>query len=177
MEAITPIDLLRRCQVEVTTVGVTGKQVQGAHGIILQADITMDACTCTAQDSLVLPGGMPGTTNLMACQALCDMLETAHQNGQLIAAICAAPSVILGGLGLLDGRHATCFPGMEGGMTGAVAHAVSCVVEGNLITARGAGAAFDFAAAIADALCGKPVGVAMAQKMCYDNATYLVVPA
>ncbi len=167
VEAITPIDLLRRCAVDVCTVGVTGKQVTGAHGISVIADCTMDACTLHAQDVIVLPGGMPGTKYLFECQPLREMIAQAHANGQWVAAICAAPSIILGGMGLLQGKRATCYPGMEAGMTGAIAVDANCVVEGNIITARGAGAAIDFAVALATVLCDAQTAQDMAKAMCY----------
>lgn len=156
VEALTPVDLLRRSKVETKMVGVTGTAVKGSHGITVQADISMDdIADWNAADMIVLPGGMPGTTNLYADTRVTNAVRECYDNGKYIAAICAAPSIILGGMGLLQGKQATCYPGMEDGMKGAEAQPRTCVTDGKIITACGVGGALDFACALVAALCGE----------------------
>ena len=118
VEALTPVDLLRRAGVETRLVGVTGATVCGARGINVVTDLSMDEVDLAKADMLVLPGGMPGTTNLYADKRVTDAVRTMADAGKYVAAICAAPSIILGGMGLLEGKKATCYPGMEDGMKG-----------------------------------------------------------
>lgn len=155
IEALTPVDLLRRAGVEVALVGVAGKTVCGAHGISVEADIEIDKADFSLADMVVLPGGMPGTTNLYADARVTAAVSKMAGDGKYVAAICAAPSVILGGMGLLDGKKATCYPGMERGMKGAAALDRNCVVDGHFITGRAVGGALDFACALVAALCGE----------------------
>ena len=144
IEAITPIDLLRRAGVDVCTVSVhASKAVSGAHGMTLMADALYEECDFTDADLLFLPGGMPGTTNLEAHAGLCELLRQHNEEGKLIAAICAAPS-ILGKLGLLEGKKATCYPGFEN-FLGESDTDASVVISDNITTGEGPGAAYDFA--------------------------------
>jgi 4-methyl-5(b-hydroxyethyl)-thiazole monophosphate biosynthesis len=153
-EAIVPIDILRRGELEVATVGVTGQVVTSSHGVPVVADVL--ACeimpdeTCEA---VILPGGMPGTLNLEKDKVVRKFIEFAECNGRLIAAICAAPS-ILGHMGLLEGKKATCFPGFEEQLMGAEYIDESVVRDGNLITAKGAGVAIDFGLEIVKVFAG-----------------------
>ena len=155
VEALTPLDLLRRAGVEARLVGVTGDLVRGSHGIGIQTDLPMDEADWDKADMVVLPGGMPGTTNLYADARVTDAVRMCYDEGKYVAAICAAPSVILGGMGLLKGRKATCYPGMESGMAGAIPLERTCVVDGRIITACGVGGALDFGCALVSALCGE----------------------
>ena len=155
VEALTPLDLLRRAGVEAKLVGVTGGLVRGSHGIGIQTDLPMDEADWDKADMIVLPGGMPGTTNLYADSRVTDAVRKCYDEGKYVAAICAAPSVILGGMGLLKGRKATCYPGMESGLEGATALERTCVVDGRIITACGVGGALDFGCALVSALCGE----------------------
>ncbi len=148
IEALTPCDLLRRVGVEVVTVGVTGKTVVGTHGIPVVADITADEAierieTCKPE-MIILPGGMPGASNLDASPAVDAFISRALECDAYIAAICAAP-MILGKRGLLKGHDATCYPGFEKYLEGAKCYDASVVVDGNFITSDGMGAALDFA--------------------------------
>ena len=146
-EAIAPIDMLRRAKKEVVTVGVTGKIVTSSHGVPVTADITQDEIQLNDHlEMIVLPGGMPGTLNEEA------ITYCAEQN-RYLTAICAAPS-ILGHRGLLNGKHAVCYPGFESALTGAEVGTEGVVQDGNIITARGAGVAIDFGLALVAALCG-----------------------
>ncbi|MBR6523066.1 MAG: DJ-1/PfpI family protein [Clostridia bacterium] len=140
IEALAPVDILRRAKIDVKTVSINDTlSVTGAHGITVQADILLKDVSEDSQ-MLVLPGGMPGTLNLQKCQPLCDMLKKAEG---FVAAICAAPSV-LGGLGLLKGKKATCYPGFEDKLDGAEYVDESVVVSGKVITSKGAGTAHLF---------------------------------
>lgn len=148
IEALTPVDYLRRAQVEITTVGVGNKVIAGAHGISVTADITTDELDDNAQFcGVILPGGMPGTLNLEKAPKVMHFVRRAFDENKLLCAICAAPSV-LGHAGMLSGKTATCFPGFEEDLTGAVATGAPVEQDGNIITARGAGVAADFAFAI-----------------------------
>lgn len=151
IEALAPVDILRRAQFEVRTVGVTGEAVTGAHGIRVTADLTPGQVKPETMEMLVLPGGMPGTKNLEASGFVRELLLTAHRNNAWIGAICAAPS-ILGHAGLLKGRKATCFPGFESELTGAQVSSAPVEQDGRLITARGAGTAVAFGLKLAEAL-------------------------
>lgn len=153
IEALTPVDVLRRAGLEVLTVGVTGKTVTGSHGIPIVCDAEIDALKPVDIDAVVLPGGLPGTTNLEASAKVQEFIDVANSKGAIIAAICAAPSV-LGHKGLLQGKRATCYTGFEKDLVGAVATGEPAVRDGNIVTGRGAGAAFEFAFKLLDAITG-----------------------
>lgn len=142
IEAIEPIDILTRGGVEVTTVGVTGKVVTGAHGIPVTADIEINEVTPDDMELLMLPGGA-GHELLDASNEVHGLINYAVSNGLYISAICAAPS-ILGKKQLLDSKKATCFPGYEKYLYGADVTAEKAVVDGKIITGKGAGAAAEF---------------------------------
>ena len=144
LEATAPIDILRRGKKEVLTVGVTGKTVVGSHKIPVICDRTIDEITFDPSiEAIVLPGGMPGTVNLEKSGALQSIIDACASAGRFICAICAAPS-ILGHKGLLRDKEATCYTGFEKDLTGAVVKSQPVVRDGNIITAFGAGAAFQF---------------------------------
>ncbi len=147
VEALTPLDMLRRAQIPVCTVGVDTAMPCGAHAITVKADITENDVDLTAMTGLILPGGMPGTTNLDKSPTVQKALNYASERNLPIAAICAAPS-ILGRAGLLHRRAATCFPGFEDALNGAILSEKTVVTDGNIITAKGAGVALDFALAL-----------------------------
>ncbi len=150
VEALAPLDLLRRAGLNVTTVGVSGEFITGSHNITVKADITDKEFSDSAPECIILPGGMPGTTNLDASAAVHAAIASASGRGALICAICAAPSV-LGKLGLLRGKNATCFPGFEEYLEGANVGG-RVVRDGNIITAVGMGAAVGFGLEIVAAL-------------------------
>ena len=147
IEALTPVDYLRRKQLDVVTFGVTGKIVTGAHGIAVTADREIGELSLEELDGVILPGGMPGTLNLEKSPAVHAALEYCHKNGLMMAAICAAPS-ILGHKGYLQGKRATCFPGFEKDCSGAVMTGDPAVKDGNVITGKSAGYADRFSTAI-----------------------------
>ena len=152
IEALCPLDLLRRAGLDVKTVGIGGNVITGSHGISVAADMT-DADFCDgAPTAVILPGGMPGTTNLDASPVVHRALDCAHKNGALISAICAAP-MILGKRGDLKGKEAICYPGFEKYLDGATVSAKKVAIDGNIITAAGMGVALDFGLALVAALC------------------------
>lgn len=145
IEGLTVVDLLRRAEIETTMVSVMeNRQVKGAHGIEVTADQMFEEADYSDAELLVLPGGMPGTTNLAAHQGLCTLLKKHYEEGKKLAAICAAPSVF-GQLGFLKGRVAVCYPGFEGQLEGAIICASKVAVDENVTTSRGMGTAIDFA--------------------------------
>ena len=154
IEALAPVDILRRAGVEVYTVGVGAKVVTGAHKIPVVADV-MDCEIAPDHDceGVILPGGMPGTLNLEKAESVGRFLKFATDNGRLIGAICAAPS-ILGHKGLLDGKKAVCFPGFEEQLGKAEVCADAVIRDGNIITACGAGAALKFGFELVRYICG-----------------------
>jgi len=155
VEAITIIDVLRRANLNVVTVSVTGnRKVTGAHQIPVEADILFDEADYTNAGMLILPGGMPGTSNLMNHQGLKDQLKNFNDNKKPIGAICAAP-MVLGSLGILKGKNAVCYPGFESKLTGASVLKVPYVTDGNIITGKGVGAALDFSLEIVRILKGE----------------------
>lgn len=159
IEALAPVDLLRRAGVECLTASIVENRrtVRGARGISVNADITIGEVELDKAQLLVLPGGMPGTTNLAACDKLMAMVdEFAKSNdaNKRVAAICAAPARILGARGLVVGKNAVCYPGMEDELSGANKKEASVVTDGNITTSRGMGTAVDFGLELVKLLCG-----------------------
>lgn len=148
IEGLTVVDLVRRAGIEIEMISVNGKKsVTGSHKITFQTDIDKADADYTSYDGIVLPGGMPGTTHLMEDETVNRVIREFASKGKLVAAICAAPSV-LGNAGLLAGKTATCYPGVEGKLTGADFVTDPVAKDGNIITSRGLGTAIDFAAEI-----------------------------
>lgn len=154
-EALAPVDILRRCELDVVTVGVGGEEITGSHQITVKADITDSEVTTDNLEAVVLPGGMPGTLNLEKSPIVKACIEYCVQNNLPICAICAAPS-ILGHMGILKGKKAICFPGFEQELDGAeVVKSELAVTDGKIVTGKGAGAAIEFGLQIASLLAGK----------------------
>jgi 4-methyl-5(b-hydroxyethyl)-thiazole monophosphate biosynthesis len=154
-EAVATIDVMLRGELDVTSVSITGNLlVTGAHGIAVNADTLFEKADISSGDMLVLPGGMPGAANLNAHAGLKNALEQYAARGKKIAAICAAP-LVLGGLGLLQGKNATAYPSFEPTLKGATFVLSPVVKDGNIITGRGPGFAFQFGLAIVEELQGK----------------------
>ena len=146
IEALAPVDILRRGGMDVVTVSVMDSQlVESAHGVSVMADALFDDVASFADaDLLVLPGGMPGAANLYACKPLCEALVAQHEGGRRVAAICAAPAVVLAPLGILEGKRATCYPGFEQAFTDCSYTADLVTTDGLVTTACGPGAAMAF---------------------------------
>ena len=165
MEAIAPIDLLRRAGIEVKTVGVTGKTVYGSHGIGVVADILPEDMELDAMEMIVLPGGLGGVASTRASKPALDALRYGWDQGRFVAAICAGPTV-LADLGITDGRNATCYPGCEGQMGSAnMQPGAAAVRDGKLITGTSAGCAIPFALELIRALQGEEKAQAIAQQI------------
>ena len=150
LEAIAPLDILRRAGLKVQTVGIGGKTAVGSHGIAIICDITVDRIDAQACEGVILPGG-PGHTRLAESFAVLELLRVAAQRGALLAAICAAPSV-LGQQGYLRDKKACCYPGYEDKLSGAQVCYDPVVADGNVITSRGAGTAVAFGLALVEYL-------------------------
>lgn len=152
IEALAPVDLLRRAGLTVQTVGVTGKTVTGNHNISVTADILPAEVELNeAVQAIVLPGGLPGAKNLDADETVSDAIAFAAEQNKLLCAICAAP-FLLGKRGLLNGKNAICFPGFEKELEGAEISAQSVCRDGNIITAKGMGVAVEFGLKIVETL-------------------------
>ncbi len=169
IEALTVVDLCRRAGIGLTTVSVTDhKRVVSSHKVPVEADLTIGQLDFDGQDMLILPGGMPGTSNLEACDILMGKLDEFHEAGRYLSAICAAPR-IFGKKGFLRGRRATCFPGVEGFLEGAQATGGKVEVADHLITSRGMGTAMDFGLAIIERLEGKEKAEEIAAQVTYER--------
>ena len=164
MEALTPVDLLRRADIAVTTVGLNGKTVYGSHNIGVEADITIDQMDLTDLEMIVLPGGLGGVTSCRNCPAALDALRFAWDNGKFVAAICAGPTV-LADLHITDGKNAVCYPGCESGMGNAHVGIAAAVRDGNLITGASAGTSIPFALELIRALKGEEAAKTVADKI------------
>ncbi len=155
IEALCPLDLLRRAGIDVCTLSVGGGEwVQGSHGICVQADMPETMFRDARPEMIILPGGMPGAENLEASRTVGEALTAAGRSGGFLAAICAAP-MVLGRRGYLEGKKATCFPGFEDELKGATVTDSRVVRDGNIITAKGMGVATEFGLALIEALRGK----------------------
>ena len=167
IEGLTVVDLLRRAKIETEMVSVMeGKQIRGSHGIKVTADSMFGDVNFSDADMLVLPGGMPGTLNLGSHEGLCELLKKHYEAGKIIAAICAAPSVF-GQLGFLNGRVATCYPGFESKLEGAIVCATKVAVDGNVTTAKGMGAAIDFSLKLIEQLLDKETADKISEAIIY----------
>ena len=145
MEAIVPIDCLRRAKLEVQTVGVGGKEITSSHGITVKTDITEDEVILDKYvDLIVLPGGMPGTLHMAQHSGLTDMIKSFNASGKRLAAICAAP-MVFAGCGILSGKKAVIYPGMEEHLGDAEVSSSRVQTDGNIITSQGPGTAMEFA--------------------------------
>jgi 4-methyl-5(b-hydroxyethyl)-thiazole monophosphate biosynthesis len=176
VEAVTPVDYLRRAGIGVVTAAVGERaEVAGSHGVPVRADATLEelvkqagglAGLCESLDAVIIPGGMPGASNLAASPGVSALIRAMARDGKLVAAICASPALVLAPLGLLEGRRFTCYPGMEQGLEGAGPWSEGRVVtDGNFITSRGAGTAAAFAIAIIGRLAGEAAGTQVARSV------------
>jgi 4-methyl-5(b-hydroxyethyl)-thiazole monophosphate biosynthesis len=162
VEAVMPVDYLRRAGIEVIIAAITpDKTVTGSHGIILTADTTISELensgklTPASWDGAFVPGGIPGAPNLAACMPAGNFFKEMAANGKIIGAICASPVVFFAPLGILEGKKFTCYPGMEKEISSGTWQEENVVVDGNLVTSRAAGTTVDFSLALIECLVGK----------------------
>ena len=155
IEAIVPIDLMRRAGIEVVIAGVGDDTITGSRGVTVIPDGPIEGLKDASYDGILLPGGLPGATNLAASWEINELIISMINGGQLVAAICAAPAAVLGKAGILEGKQATCYPGAESFAPGVTfTQEEPVIVDGNLITGRGPGFAADFAFAVIEYLVG-----------------------
>jgi len=170
VEALIPIDVLRRGGVDVTTVSITDfPLVTSAHGVNIETDIMFEQGDFSDADLLFLPGGMPGASNLFDHKGVCKAVVDQYAAGKKVAAICAAPAVVLAPLGILDGKRATCYPGFEQALTEATYTADLVTVDGNVTTAEGPAAAFPLAYELLAQLVNKQTSDQIAEGMRFKH--------
>ena len=168
MEAIIPRDILKRGRVDVFTVGVTGETVTSAYGLKIKTDMTIDDVSVSKLEGIILPGGMPGTTNLEQSEKLKNIITHCNDDKIMIGAICAAPS-ILGKMGILDGKLACCYPGFEKYLKGAKISEDKVAKADNIITSKGPGTAIEFGFALLDYIKGDHFSDTVKNGMIYLN--------
>lgn len=169
IEALTVVDLLRRESINIKMVSITGdKCVTGSHGIKVFADVLIEDINADEASMLILPGGMPGTNYLKECKVLTDKILDFNEKGKKIAAICAAPTVF-GALGILEGKDAVCFPGLEDKLTGAKVRYDEVVTCGNITTSRGMGTAIAFGLEIVKILKDEKSSEDLGKKIVYKQ--------
>ncbi len=169
IEALTPLDILRRAGLDARTVAVGSKVAIGSHGIAVVCDMTADEVNLDEVTMAIFPGGMPGSLNLDASPFTDKIIGSLLGRGGRLAAICAAP-LVLGRRGLLDGKRAVCYPGFENELVGAIIPddiSIKVVTDGNVITAKGMGAATDFSLAIVRSLLGDEKAAEIASAIIY----------
>ncbi|HCM42030.1 MAG TPA: DJ-1 family protein [Candidatus Omnitrophica bacterium] len=168
VEAVTPVDVLRRAGVNVVMAGLRSKNVRGSRRVVYIADMLLSEYQGNP-DVLILPGGVQGAENLHQAQGVTEWIAKMNQSGKWIAAICAAPAVVLAPTGVLDNRKATCYPGYEKGWGALIQHQTTAVaVDQNIITSQGPGTALDFSFVIVEKLFDRATAVDLAQKMVYS---------
>ena len=167
VEALCPLDIMRRAGLSVTTVGIGKKAVTGSHNITVSSDITEEEFNSADAEMIFLPGGMPGTLGLANSPTVREAINNALRKDIYISAICAAPS-ILGDMGLLQGKEATCYPGFEDRLTGATLSDKRVIRDGKIITAAGMGVALDLGLEIVALFCGKEKATALQKAVIYD---------
>lgn len=167
IESLIPVDVLRRGGVEVKTVSITGSEyVEMAHGVTMKADLRFENANFSDADLLMLPGGLPGATNLNDHEGVREAILRQFTDGKLVAAICAAP-MVFGSLGIVKGKRATCYPGFEKYLDGAEYTHELCTVDGNVITGEGPAATFPYAYTILAMLTSEQTAHAVAEGMMY----------
>lgn len=169
VEALTVVDLLRRAQLEVVIAGLSGDVITGSKGIRILPDCRIDEIDSSDVEMLVLPGGMPGTINLLADEHVDRLLREVYLAGRPVAAICAAP-LILGQKEYLIDKKAICYPGFEDQLLGAdIQTSAKVIVDGNVITSKGLGTAIDFSLALIEKLKGKEEANRIQKQICYET--------
>lgn len=167
IESLIPVDVFRRGGVEVKTVSITGSEfVEMAHGVTLKADLKFEDADLSDADLLMLPGGLPGATNLNDHEGVRQAMLRQYESGKLVAAICAAP-MVLGSLGIVKGKRATCYPGFEKYLDGATYTHELCTVDGNIITGEGPAATLPYAYTLLAMLTTEQTAHSVAEGMMY----------
>lgn len=167
IETLIPVDVMRRGGVEIKTVSTTGSEyVEMSHGVTLKADLVFEEADFSDADLLMLPGGLPGATNLNDHQGVRKALLAQYESGKLVAAICAAP-MVLGSLGIVKGRRATCYPGFEKYLDGAEYTHELCTVDGNVVTGEGPAATLPYAYTLLGILADEKTAHDVAEGMMY----------
>ena len=169
IEALMPVDVLRRAGLDVSIVSISEESlVTGAHNISVKSDLFLDDVDADNGELLILPGGMPGASNLLANEKVKSLITSFYEKKKWLAAICAAP-MILGEMGLLQGKKATCFPGFEKHLKGAEVVKESTITDGHIITGRGIGAAMEFSLEIVRNLLGVDVANKLGKEMVVEK--------
>ncbi|MCI8645309.1 MAG: DJ-1/PfpI family protein [Firmicutes bacterium] len=169
IEALTIVDLLRRAELEVQTVSITGsRRVMGTHNVPVEADILFEETDYENCQMIVLPGGMPGAANLGNHEGLTKHIRCFAQNGKYLAAICAAP-MVFGALGILEGKKATIYPGMEDHLTGAQHQDAPVVADGTIFTSKGPATAMPFAIKLVETLKGKTAAAKLEEDLLWNQ--------
>ena len=169
VEMLTVVDMLRRAKISIDMVSITDqKEVTSSHNVTITADKTLSEANFDETEMLILPGGIPGTPNLRACDLLCEKLKEFAANGKTVAAVCAAPTV-LGELGILAGKKATCYPSFADKLATGDYVKQPVVTDGNVITSRGMGTCIEFAGSIIEALKDKATADAVKEAIIYND--------
>ena len=169
VEALIPVDVLRRAGVEILMVSTTGEQiVTTAHGVNIVADAMIEDIDVSDADLLMIPGGLPGAENLCNHPLVREAIKKQNDAGKLVSAICAGP-MIFGSLGISDGKRCTCYPGFEDYLTGATYTGELVTVDGNVITGEGPAASFEYAYTLCEMLCGAATADALREGMMYNH--------
>lgn len=168
IEAVAPCDILRRGGVEVKFAGIGGTLIKGGNGITVQADCTVEELDLEHMELIMLPGGMGGVRSILGSETALNAVKYAHENGKLVSAICAAPT-ILAKLGITDGKHATVYPGMEDQMGSAIMEDANAVRDGKVLTGRAPGAALDFGYMLLEELKGAETAQKVRGGMVYQH--------
>ncbi len=170
-EALVTLDMLRRAEIDVKTVGIGSSDIVGTHNITVKADFSETEIDCSLCAGVILPGGMPGTENLYASETVKECVEHCVCQDKLLCAICAAP-IILGRRGFLENKKAVCFPGFEDQLTDAEISSECCVKDGNIITAKGAGCVFEFSYEIISYIKSKAVADEIIRTIQHNGKLY-----
>jgi len=168
IEAVTPIDILRRGGVEVIIAGIRDINITGSHGIRIECDMAVHQMNVADFDGVVIPGGLPGATNISESEEAGEFIKSMYQDKKLVAAICASPSLVLSPLNILDGKKSTGYPGFENKFSNFVEIKTdNVVIDGNVITSKGPGTAADFSFAVLEYLEGKDKAESVARSMLF----------
>ena len=168
-EALCVVDVLRRAGIKVVTAGVTGERVVSSHDVEIKADVLLSEVKEDDWDLVFCPGGMPGATNLASSSLVNSLILSAYNKGRVVSAICASPAVVFGPLGILNSGKATCYPGCESYARGITFLKDGVVVDGNVVTAKSAGWAFDLGIRLLEMLVDKETAVKVRASIYYKD--------